>query len=132
VGKRLSESGVDPVQQVHHGLAESWQIRLDYVPDQIEVDFEIGVSDDISETGDFSPGCSGRERAGLAVEFLRRFAKGLQIAENRILCLQVTTELRLAGLRLFQGPVDRVKHVLQVDALVFQSGTASRKTWSFR
>ena len=90
------------------------------------------MSDDISETGDFTPGCSGRELAGLAVQLFRRPAKGLQIAENRILCLQITTELRLAGLGVLQGPVDRVKHVLQVDALVFQSETASRRTWSFR
>ena len=84
------------------------------------------------KTSDFSPGCIGRKRSGLAVQFLRRLAKSLQISEHRILCLQIAAELRLAGFGVFLGPVDRFKHVLQVDALVLQSETASRRTWSFR
>lgn len=90
------------------------------------------MSKDISEARNLAPRNVRREGAGLIIHAFSSFTERFEVPEDRVLRLVIVPESSLAGAGVFKNSLDRIEHVLQIDALRFQTGTASRSTWSFR
>lgn len=69
---------------------------------------------------------------GFFIYALGGFAKCFEVAQDGVLSLAVGPKRAFSRVGVFQNSLDRVEHVLQVDALRFQTGSASRSTLSFR
>ncbi len=101
-----------------------------YIPNGLKGHIEIVMHKNVSHSGNRGPVNLGMPALVPRIDPLRRFAKNLEVANNSVL-ERARTEIRFPARRgILKNPANARNHLLNVCALRFHSGTASRRTSS--
>ena len=123
---RLVQCNIDGA----HRVLERRQISHDYIPDCLKVHFKIVMHQDVSHAGYRRPVDSRVPLLMRLVDPLRRLAQYLKVSDDCVLERTRGKDSIPAQCRILSDSANARNDMLDIGALRFQSGTASRRTES--